>query len=121
MKPSSYNDWATDIARCAVNPSLRPASCCMVVVRNGADGRRVTSLDSMLFTLNAALRKASVSDVADASSRWISCSLPLLCRDPRELKSRPWATRWAPTVTSREANSGGSASAPASRMASMSQ
>ena len=62
MWPSSYRDWATDIARWAVKPSLRPASCCIVVVRNGADGRRVTSLDSMLFTANAAPRSASVSE-----------------------------------------------------------
>ena len=53
MKPASYRSWATDIVRWAVKPSLRPASCCIVVVRNGAYGRRVYGLDSMLSTANA--------------------------------------------------------------------
>jgi len=40
MWPFSYSRWATCIARAAVKPSLRPASCCIVVVRNGAYGER---------------------------------------------------------------------------------
>src|ERR1035437_2136524 len=38
MWPFSYSRWATCIAYLAEKPSLRDASCCSVVVRNGAYG-----------------------------------------------------------------------------------
>ena len=46
MKPFSYSRWATDIVTHALMPSLRLASCCSVVVRNGAYGLRRYGLDS---------------------------------------------------------------------------
>ena len=40
MWPFSYSRWAICIAYLAEKPSLREASCCSVVVRNGAYGER---------------------------------------------------------------------------------
>ena len=40
MWPFSYSRCATDIAYLDEKPSLREASCCSVVVRNGAYGER---------------------------------------------------------------------------------
>ncbi len=40
MWPFSYSRCATDIVYLAEKPSFRDASCCRVVVRNGAYGDR---------------------------------------------------------------------------------
>ncbi|RYI98535.1 MAG: hypothetical protein EON52_28015, partial [Actinomycetales bacterium] len=55
MWPPSYSRWATCIVRAAPKPNLREASCCIVVVRNGAYGLReapfkVTSVEAKPYT-----------------------------------------------------------------------
>jgi hypothetical protein len=50
MNPFSYSRWATCIVYFAEKPSLRLASCCNVVVRNGAYGLRVYGLRSTDLT-----------------------------------------------------------------------
>ena len=58
-----------DIVRFGLKPSLRLASCCSVVVRNGAYGLRVYGLDSIDRTVNCESRSAAASAVAVDSSR----------------------------------------------------
>ncbi len=50
MKPFSYSFCATCIVYLAEKPSLRLASCCSVVVRNGAYGLRLYGLRSTDLT-----------------------------------------------------------------------
>ena len=107
---------ATDIVRFAVKPSLRPASCCRVVVRKGAYGRRVNGFDSTEVTWNSAAFSASASTCAWSSAR---CRTPLPVSRPSELKSLPVAIFAPDAVATLAENVRGSASAPASRMASM--
>src|SRR5262249_22047943 len=51
MWPFSYSRCAVDIVYFAEKPSLRDASCCSVVVRNGAYGERRYGLRSTLLTV----------------------------------------------------------------------
>src|SRR5260370_35421164 len=59
MWPFSYSRCAVDIVYLAEKPSLRDASCCRVVVRNGAYGERRYGLRSAPFTLNGAPPRGS--------------------------------------------------------------
>ena len=61
MWPFSYSRCATDIVYLAEKPSLRDASCCSVVVRNGAYGDRRYGLRSTDLTAKSALPSASRS------------------------------------------------------------
>ncbi|CAM5664316.1 hypothetical protein SGRIM128S_03143 [Streptomyces griseomycini] len=94
----------------APKPSLRLASCCSVVVRNGAYGERRYGLDSTERTANRACSRAAARARAFASSRWRVFAL-LSC--PRESKSRPCATRLPSTVCRRATRDDGSLASPA--------
>ena len=98
--------------------SLRPASCCSVVVRNGAYGLRVYGFDSIDRTVKDESRSAAASAVAVDSSRW---TVFWLFSSPVEAKSRPCATRLLSTETSRDGNRRGVLPSPASSVASRSQ
>ena len=84
----------------AENPSLREASCCSVVVRNGAYGERRYGLRSTRVDPEAGLVVAQPGgerggaravQVQDARCRAVQ---------PCGVKSRPWATRVPSTVSS---------------------
>src|SRR3954454_12016027 len=60
MKPFSYSRWAICIVYFAEKPSLRLASCCSVVVRNGAYGLRRYGLGSTDATGCCRARRAAV-------------------------------------------------------------
>ncbi|MCO4699818.1 hypothetical protein LRR80_05919 [Streptomyces sp. RO-S4] len=94
----------------APKPSLRLASCCSVVVRNGAYGERRYGLDSTERTANRVSARAAASARAFASSRWRVLA-PFSC--PSESKSRPCATRRPSTVCSRATSVDGSLASPA--------
>ena len=118
MLPFSYSRWAICIVCEADMPSLRPASCCSVVVRNGAYGLRVYGLESIDRTENCESRSAPASAVAVSSFKW-TVFAPF--SSPIELKSRPCATRLLSTETRREGNCRGVRLSPASSVASRSQ
>ena len=69
MWPFSYSRCATDIAYLDEKPSLREASCCSVVVRNGAYGERRYGLRSTTDTEKDASPSRSASAAAASPSR----------------------------------------------------
>src|SRR6516164_10346250 len=117
--PFSYSRCAVDIVYLAEKPSLRDASCCNVVVRNGAYGERRYGLRSTLLTVKGTpvsrsarpgadircttpagewpLAAALASSAGAAPSRY---SRSELRSSPAELKSRPCATRRPSTAAS---------------------
>src|SRR5215471_16605244 len=119
MWPFSYSRCAVDIVYFAEKPSLRDASCCSVVVRNGAYGERRYGLRSTLLTVNgtpvsrSARAGADIRCVAPAGE-WPLMAAPAapagtapsrynrseLRSFPAELKSRPCATRRPSTAAS---------------------
>ena len=120
MWPFSYSRCATDIVYLAEKPSLRDASCCSVVVRNGAYGERRYGLRSTDLTLNGTPSSRPAS--SPASSRWTTPARDLaglpgcprhwpsaparysrsaLRSSPVGAKSRPCATRRPSTAISR--------------------
>src|SRR5207344_305504 len=128
----SYSRCAVDIVYLAEKPSLRDASCCSVVVRNGAYGERRYGLRSTDLTLNGTPSRRLAS--SPASSRWTtpggicaacpaaSLAVPdrysrsALRSSPVAAKSRPCATRRPSTATSLAGND--ETSSPAARAAS---
>ena len=96
MWPFSYSRCAIDIVCLAEKPSLREASCCSVVVRNGAYGERRYGLRSTLDTAKAAFSRRCARAAAASASR---CKRSWLFSSPTEVKSRPWATRRPSTLT----------------------
>src|SRR5262249_58059131 len=68
MWPFSYSRCAVDIVYLAEKPSLRDASCCSVVVRNGAYGDRRYGLRSTLLTVKGTPVSRSARPGADI--RW---------------------------------------------------
>ena len=101
MWPFSYSRCAIDIVCLAEKPSLREASCCSVVVRNGAYGERRYGLRSTLDTAKAVFSRRCARAAAASASR---CKTPVavesvVLSSPTEVKSRPWATRRPSTVT----------------------
>src|SRR5579859_1524982 len=95
MWPFSYSRCAVDIVYLAEKPSLRDASCCSVVVRNGAYGDRRYGLRSTLATANAALSRRRASAPALSPSR--TSGMPFLLRAP---------ACWAASATARRVPSG---------------
>ena len=94
-----------------MKPSLREASCCSVVVRNGAYGDRLNGLRSTDLTAKSADCSRPASSAAAVPSRCSTSPRASLARSwPTELKSRPWATRLPSTVTSVALNEFGLAS-----------
>ncbi len=71
----SYSDWAVRIARSAVMPSRRAASCCMVLVMNGAAGRDLLSFVSTEATLNLPTLRSST--IFPASSPLVTRMRPV--------------------------------------------
>src|SRR5262249_58531351 len=65
MWPFSYSRCAVDIVYFAEKPSLRDASCCSVVVRNGAYGERRYGLRSPLLTVKGTPVRRSAKAGAD--------------------------------------------------------
>src|ERR1700734_1159465 len=112
MWPFSYRRCATDIVYLAEKPSFLLASCCSVVVRNGAYGDRRYGLRSTDLSVYEAPDSRPASPAAAAPSRCRVCSAPL--SSPTELKSRPCATRLPSTDTSVAVKNGTSAAAAAS-------
>ena len=53
----SYSCWATAIVRFAVKPRRREASCCSVLVMNGAVGRRTCGRVCTVITVYADSRR----------------------------------------------------------------
>ena len=85
--------------------SLRLASCCRVLVVNGAAGFSVKGLRSTLEARKAAARSRSTSSPAMVSVTW-STELASAASFPvAGSKSLPVATRLPPRDTSRAANS----------------
>src|SRR5689334_9637206 len=143
MWPFSYSRCATDIAYLAEKPSLRDASCCSVVVRNGAYGERRYGLRSTDLTLNGTPSSRPAS--SPASSRWTTpgggtCgALPAglgasvegeetsparysrsaLRSSPVGAKSRPCATRRPSTAVSRAGKDETSSSAAPAPLATL--
>ena len=97
MWPFSYSRCAVDIVYFAEKPSFRDASCCSVVVRNGAYGARRYGLRSTLATANAAPSRRLASAPALSPSRtsgtpFRSAPFPVAARRvPSGVKSRPCA------------------------------
>ena len=80
-----------DIVRLAPKPSLREASCCSVLVVNGAPGLRLPGFWSMDSIVNVALAAASRKLRADDLSLSLSASSalsppPLASKSPATLK-----------------------------------
>src|SRR5262252_5682994 len=119
MWPFSYNRCAVDIVYLAEKPSLRDASCCSVVVRNGAYGERRYGLRSTLLTMKGTPVSRSARAGADIrcttpAGEWPLAAAPASPADaapsrysrsglrssPAELKSRPCATRRPSTAAS---------------------
>src|SRR6185503_7903386 len=119
MKPFSYNRCATDIVEDALKPSLREASCCSVVVRNGAYGERRYGLDSTERTSYDVSCSPSTSASARARSRWTTFEASL--SRPLGPKSDPRATRAPSTECSLAGNIRCSCLEPASNVPSRSQ
>src|ERR1700722_4044929 len=126
MWPFSYKRCATDIVYFAEKPSFRDASCCSVVVRNGAYGDRRYGLRSTDLTEYDAPDRRAATAAADAPSRCRICAAsaaPEPLSSPTELKSRPCATRLPSTDTSVAVKNATSAAAAScgSKSASRSQ
>jgi len=68
----------------AVNLNLREASCCSVLVINGAGGLRVVCFFVTFFTLNSALSMS-------LKTAWVFCSLS----NPRSLPKPSIAVNFA--------------------------
>src|SRR5258708_32843925 len=117
MKPFSYSRCAMLIADLAEKPSLRDASCCSVVVRNGAYGDRRYGLRSTDRTEKSVLESRSARAAAASPSRCSSaapscCALAAAGRSsPVGVKSRPCATRRPSTATSAAGDEGTAPSA----------
>src|SRR5215472_9370955 len=123
MWPFSYRRCAVDIVYLAEKPSLREASCCSVVVRNGAYGERRYGLRSTLLTAKSAPSRRRASAPALSPSRTSGTPLPLRAplpfwaasatarRVPSEVKSRPWAILRPSSADSRAGNEDGSSAA----------
>jgi hypothetical protein len=99
------------IVRSTENRSLRPASCCSVLVMNGAYGRRRYGFSSTRVTAKLEFCRRATRPRAPGSSR---CTTSLRVRPVSGSKSRPVATRLSSSVTRVAANVDGSPSAPAS-------
>ena len=106
------------MVRAAPKPSFRAASCCNVVVRNGAYGRRLYGFDSTPRTSKLAAENASANARARDSSR---CTTFWVRSSPTLEKSRPVATLEPSSDTSRTFIRRGLLDSPASRSAVRSQ
>ena len=106
------------MVRAAPKPNLRDASCCMVVVRNGAYGLRVYGLASTEAMVNVWSASAVASAPARSSSRWTTSGF---LSAPSSPKLAPVATRLPSTVRSFAGKRRGSCCSPASNVASRSQ
>ena len=67
MSMPSYSFCAVRIVRCALNPSFRDASCCIVDVVKGAAGRRRVGLLTTFFTIKLAASTVAFAVLADVS------------------------------------------------------
>ena len=120
MNPFSYRRCATLIACFALIESLRPASCCIVEVVNGALGLRVPGFASRWETdARDAVRMASARSFASVSLRTRTAFLS----SPRSSKSVPRARAPPSMRTSRaeKAFSGSVASRSVTAVASIPQ
>src|SRR5688500_14817367 len=121
MKPFSYSRCATDIVEDALQPSLREASCCSVVVRNGGYGERRYGLDSTERTAYDVSCSPSTSASARDRSRWTVLPSAEDLSRPSGPKSEPRATRAPSTEVSLAGNIRCSCFEPASKVPSRSQ
>src|SRR5216683_5884333 len=107
MWPFSYSRCAVDIVYLAEKPSLRDASCCRVVVRNGAYGERRYGLRSTLLTVNGTPPRRSAK--AGADIRWTTpageCPLAAAWALPAAVRALPAAVRASPAEAAAEASS----------------
>ncbi len=93
------------ITCCADQRNLRPASCCSVLVMNGAYGRRRYGFSSTPWTENSRSASRAANPRAPASSR---CSTDAAARPVAGSKSRPVARRRSSTLTKVALNVSGS-------------
>ena len=113
MWPFSYSRCAIDIVYFAEKPSLRDASCCSVVVRNGAYGDLRYGLRSTELTAKSASPRRSASATACSESRCSRFAFGAPFSSPAGVKSRPCATRRPSTETRVAVNETGPSSCPA--------
>ena len=96
MSMPSYSCWATTIVRRAVKPSLRLASCCSVLVVNGASGCRCCSRcahagDRPGRAVQVVLRRSAASTpvlrstFSPSRSTRLAVNVALLALAPRQL------------------------------------